>query len=166
MLNNFKGAHKDLIAAQRIKPNNPSIAAELEELYLKQEKCEAQEKFMCQRMFAPQSSNSDKDGVGTRKSDWGDERDVEIEEKKGKKKKEKDSNQNVMAYNVRPEFEALVDENIRNFIDNHKISELAFPSSLAQEEVVCVATMAKAAGLSVAFSQRGTDSSIKIIKKL
>ncbi|XP_047472253.1 inactive peptidyl-prolyl cis-trans isomerase FKBP6-like [Penaeus chinensis] len=160
MLSNFKGAHKDLLAAQRIKPNNPSISAELEELYLKQEKSEAQERFMCQRMFAPQSCSSDKhDGMRNAKQE--EEKD---EETKGKEI-EKDLNQNV-AFTVRPEFEALVEENIRNFVDNHKIRELPFPSSLSQEEVVCVATIAKAAGLSVMFSQNSADCSLKIVKKL
>lgn len=163
MLSNFKGAHKDLLAAQRIKPNNPSISAELEELYLKQEKCEAQEKFMCQRMFAPQSCSSDKDGM--RKTNQEEEKDGETKGKEVEKKKEKDLNQN-LAYKVRPEFEALVEENIHNFVNNHKIHELPFPSSLSQEEVVCVATIAKASGLSVMYSQNGTDCSLKIVKKL
>lgn len=163
MLSNFKGAHKDLLAAQRIKPNNPSISAELEELYLKQEKCEAQEKFMCQRMFAPQSCSSDKDGM--RKTNQEKEKDGETKGKEVEKKKEKDMNQN-LAYKVRPEFEALVEENIHNFVNNHKIHELPFPSSLSQEEVVCVATIAKASGLSVMYSQNGTDCSLKIVKKL
>lgn len=157
MLSNFKGAHKDLLAAQRIKPNNPSISAELEELYLKQEKSEAQEKFMCQRMFAPQRCSSDKDGDGMRKAKQEEEKD---EETKGK-----DLNQNV-AFSVRPEFEALVEENIRNFANNPKIRELPFPNNLSQEEVVCVATIAKAAGLSVMHSQNGTNFSFKIVKKL
>lgn len=157
MLSSFKGAHKDLLAAQRIKPNNPSISAELEELYLKQEKSEAQEKFMCQRMFAPHRCSSDKDGDGMRKAKQEEEKD---EETKGK-----DLNQNV-AFSVRPEFEALVEENIRNFANNPKIRELPFPNNLSQEEVVCVATIAKAAGLSVMHSQNGTNFSFKIVKKL
>lgn len=151
MLHDFKGARKELLRAQRLRPNNTDISTELELLLQKEQKYKAQERFMYKRMFKSSECVTAEDQGKAAKAE--------------ESKNQRDVNHSYVLLGVRPEFERIVEERILRFVTDPHVSELPFPRNFSQAEIACVAAAAKAANCTISVKRKGADTLLKVLKK-